>query len=345
MKKILCAVIASLLAFSLMACQNSAKPEDTISGYFEASKASDTVKANSFVNPKNIESSSGTSSSSDSEEAALESNLLDYMKSNNKKVEYSIKGADIKENTAVVTVDCKFVDASSILKDAIADYIPKALANAFSGAKTSDSDTSKEIAELMKDKIKTTKETFISKTIKVNCIKATDKWYIDKENDDLKNVFSSNFISAGNDISKSFGAAGSSSNSASSSAESPANKLSEINSYVISDVWNNGFCEIDSYLKTGKGSTGESIDIDFTLQQLDDSMKKKANYDSYISALDDSKYSNIKEIWKKLSAEADSLYGVVKAKKPVANDASAKFDTGKFQQYQEAFSDKITALQ
>lgn len=216
MKKIVYSLMVIALIFSFTACKSQAKPEDTVTGYFEALKASDTSKANSFVNPKNIESSSATSSSSDSEKT-LENNLLDYFKGNNKKVVYSIKSTDVKENSAVVTVDCKFVDASSILKGAIADYIPKALADAFSGTKKSDSDSAKEIAELMKDKIKTTKETFTSKTIKVTCVKSADQWYIDKEDDDLKNVFSSNFVSAGNDISKSFGAAGSSDDSAASS--------------------------------------------------------------------------------------------------------------------------------
>ncbi len=216
MKKIVYSLMAIVLIVSFTACKSEAKPEDTVTGYFEALKASDTSKANSFVNPKNIESSSTTSSGSDSEKAALENNLLDYFKGNNKKVVYSIKSTDVKENSAVVTVDCKFVDASPILKGAIADYIPKALADAFSGTQKSDSDSAKEIAELMKDKIKSTKETFLSKTIKINCIKTADKWYIDKEDDDLKNVFSSNFVSASNDISKSFGAAGSSDGSASS---------------------------------------------------------------------------------------------------------------------------------
>lgn len=61
-----------------------------------------------------------------------------------------------------MTVECKFVDAAPILKDSIADYIPKALAEAFTGGQDPDK-SSKEISELMKNKIQTTKETFIEK--------------------------------------------------------------------------------------------------------------------------------------------------------------------------------------
>jgi hypothetical protein len=342
MKKAACAILSIALVFSLSACQSKAKPEDTVKGYFEAEKASDTTKASTFVNPKNASSEASSPAASDSEEADLEKDLIDYLKGNNKKVEYTIKSTDEKDSSATVTVDCKFVDAAPMFKDSITDYISKAFAKAFTDSASSD-DSEKEITKLMKSRIKTTKETFASKTIKVNCVKIDEKWYIDKVNDDLQNVFSSNLVNAGNEISKSFGGTGSS-RSASSSAESSKEKLNEISDYITDDIWNKGFCDIDSYVKTGKSSTGESLDIDFTLQQLDSSMKKKADYDSYVSKLDDSKYSSIKSIWTKLSGETDSLYKNVKAKKPVANSSST-FDTGKFEQYMQAFSDAADKLE
>lgn len=344
MRKLVCAVISAVIVIGMSACQSASKPEDAVKGYFEAAKASDTEKMNSFVNPKNASSEDSSSTSSGrKEEIDLVNDLFDYIKGNNKKVTYSIKSADTKDSSAVVTVDCKFVDAGPILKDSIADYIPKAFAKAFEESQSSDN-SAKEIITLMRNKIKTTKETFTNKTIKINCVKINDKWYVDKENEDLKNVFTSNLVSAGNEISKSFDETGSSdSTSSSSSSESSKDKLSEINGYVIDDIWNKGFCDIDSYIKTGKNSMGETLDIDFSLQQLDDSMKKKADYDSYISKLDGSKYAKVKSIWTKLSAETDSLYKKVKAKKPVAN-SNTSLDTGKFEQYQEAFSDAIDEI-
>ncbi len=223
MKKVSFCLLTIAIAISLAACQNSPQPEDAVKGYFEAAKASDTAKANTFVNPKNVSSEDSSSvSSGDQEEIDLANNLLDYLKSNNKKVTYNITNIDTKDNTATVTADCKFVDGSSILKDAIADYIPKAFAEAFSGGQDPKK-TAKEIAELMKDKIKTTKETFTTKTIKINCIRTDGKWYIDKEDDELKNVFASNLISAGHDISKSFGE--SSSSASANSSSQPVSKF------------------------------------------------------------------------------------------------------------------------
>ena len=344
MKKAFCLILSIMLIIGLAACQSSPKPEDTVKKYFEAGKSFDTERMNSFVNSKNVSSeSSSSSASSDSEEADLVKYCMDYLKGNAKKVTYSIKGSDIKDATATVTVDCKYVDGSAILRDSVSDYIVKAVGEAFSGTQNS-SNSSKEIAQIMTDKMKTTKEIFTTKTIKINCVKINDKWCIDKVNDDLSDVFLSGFVSAGNEISESFDNSDSSESDSSSSnasqAESVKNKLSEIDDYIISDIWNKGFCNINSYLTEGKGSTGESLDIDFTLQQLDDAMKKKTDYDTYISKLDGNKYSKVKSIWEKLSPEIDVLYKSIKAKKPIAN-SNTSFDTGKFQQYRDAFSDAV----
>lgn len=204
MKKLFCYLVSIMVIVSLTACQSAASPKDTVSGYFEASKASDTTKANTFVNPKNVssEASSGTSSG-DKEETNISNSLIDYIKSNNKKVTYNVESEDVKENSATVTVDCKFVDASAILKDTMSDFISQALSKAFTSSGSSE-DSAKEIAKLMNDKVKTAKEKFTQKTIQVHCVKINNKWYINEEDDDLKNVFDSNLISAGKDLSSAF---------------------------------------------------------------------------------------------------------------------------------------------
>ena len=230
MRKIICFIFSVILIISLTACQSAAKPEDTVDGYFEAAKVSDTAKAKTFINPQNVsseKSSSGTSSG-DQEETDILKSITDYINSNNKKVTYSIKDEDIKGNSAIVTVDCKFVDASAILKDVMADYIAQAFAKAFTSSQSAD-DSAKEITKLINDKAKTAKETFTEKTIKVNCVKINEKWYIDKEDDDLKNVFDSNLVSAGKDISSSFGNSSSSSESPQASSES----VSKFNNNVL----------------------------------------------------------------------------------------------------------------
>jgi len=254
MKKSFCYIFSVMLMISLTACQSTANPENTVNGYFEAAKLSDAAKANTFINPKNV-SSEGTSSGTSSgnkEETDILNSVTDYINSNNKKVTYSIKNEDDKENSAIVTVDCKFVDASAILKDAMADYVAQAFAKAFTSSQNPD-DSAKEITKLVIDKTKTAKETFIEKTIKVNCVKINGKWYIDKEDDDLRNVFDSNLVSAGKDISSAFGESGSSSSSENSQASSSESVSKFQNNVLTTDDFK---LEITKYKVIAPGETG-----------------------------------------------------------------------------------------
>ena len=233
MRKYLCCLFSVLLMIGLVACQSAPKPEDTVKGYFEAGKNFDTAKMSSFVNPKNVSSGSSSSgTSSDSGEAELEKYCMDYLKGNAKKITYRIKGSDVKDSTATITVDCKYVDGSPILRDAVSDYMVKAFGEAFSGTQSS-SNSSKEIAQIMTDKMKTTKETFTTKTIKINCVKIDKKWYIDKINDDLSDVFLSGFVSAGKEISKSFSNSNSSASSESGDKSNSSLSASKFKNNIL----------------------------------------------------------------------------------------------------------------
>ncbi|MBP1993731.1 hypothetical protein [Paenibacillus eucommiae] len=120
--------------------------------------------------------------------------------------------------------------------------------------------------------------------------------------------------------------------------------LREINKFLTSDIWNEGFVNISWYVKQGTGSTGETLDIDFTIERLGKTMVKKKEYDDYINGLNE-EYDGIKQVWTKLSGEIDRLYAQIQANPPVAKDDNYDFDTGLYQQYKDAFSDDVKALQ
>jgi hypothetical protein len=126
-------------------------------------------------------------------------------------------------------------------------------------------------------------------------------------------------------------------------SNSDGQKLQEVRNYIVSDIWNKGFVDISSYISTGTSSTGQKLDIDFTVQQLDKAMEKKQDYDKYMNELD-SKFDSIKDIWSKLSDETDRLYKVVKTDPPKENVQNSNFDTGIFNQYMSAFIDEVDAL-
>ncbi|MEI7027950.1 hypothetical protein [Paenibacillus sp. y28] len=133
--------------------------------------------------------------------------------------------------------------------------------------------------------------------------------------------------------------------SASAKKEEPTveSKLEEISKFITVSFWNEGFVTISWYKNSGTGSTGEKIDIDFTIERLGKAMEKKEEYNTFIQGLD-GKYDHVKQVWSKLSVETDNLYNQLKNNKPQANEKSYKFDTGLFQQYSKAFDDDVRKL-
>ncbi|MGG1518076.1 hypothetical protein ABE504_21845 [Paenibacillus oryzisoli] len=125
--------------------------------------------------------------------------------------------------------------------------------------------------------------------------------------------------------------------------ETVESKLSQINSFMTVNFWNEGFVNISWYTGEGTGSTGEKIDIDLIIDRLGKAMEKKAEYDTYMKGLD-AKYDTIKPVWTKLSSETDKLYKQLKDNKPQAKDKKYAFDTGLFKQYSQAFGDDVNAL-
>jgi hypothetical protein len=201
MKKLLSLFVVLTISFGLCSCAKQAKPEDTVKNFFEAVKASDSEKMNTYVS-QNSGSSLSSSASTSSGEEKVEKELSNYFKDNMKKIAYNIKSSEINGNSAIVTVDCKYIDGSSIIKDTVTSYLAKIIAQAITGANVNSSTAENEFEETLSDKIKNTKETFINKTIKINCVKTNNKWYISKIDDDLQNVLLSNFMSIKNDLSK-----------------------------------------------------------------------------------------------------------------------------------------------
>ncbi|SFB62503.1 hypothetical protein SAMN05216312_1224 [Cohnella sp. OV330] len=124
---------------------------------------------------------------------------------------------------------------------------------------------------------------------------------------------------------------------------SPEDKLGDIRNFVTSDIWNSGFIDVSNFIRRGTGSTGETLDIDFTMERLAKSMEQKKEYDEYINGLGE-EYADIKSVWTKLSGEIDKLYEHLKQNPPKANTTDEGFDTALFQQYSEAFRDDVTEL-
>jgi hypothetical protein len=252
------------------------------------------------------------------------------------KLNFKIISSSIEGDTATVKTEITNTDLKLILGEYVKQAFAAAFANAFS-SELSDEEMQKQSEQIFIDLLKKKDNKTITSTVDIKLSKNENSWKIDM-NESLQDAVLGGFISAAKDLEASFNEGNTSQDA------STKDKLIEVQNYVVGDIWNDGFSDISSYLATGKSSTGETMDIDLTLQQLDSAMTKKANYDAYINGLDE-KYAKVKQIWSKLSPEIDKLYGQIKEKKPTANDSSYEFDTGLFSQYMDAFIDSINELE
>lgn len=200
-------LLIAVLTVSLSAC-STLRPEDTVNGYLTAAKQFDSVKMATYVNPNSTstspvldDASAAPSSSSDK----IEQFFMDYLKVNAAKMTYKIQSTEIDKDTAKVSVDCKYVDSTPLLTSVISEYFKQALSLAFSGSEMTDEQTTAIMESIITEQLKSITDTYIEKTIVINCVKIDGKWLIDSPSDDLQNVIMSNFLSASKDIASSFG--------------------------------------------------------------------------------------------------------------------------------------------
>lgn len=124
------------------------------------------------------------------------------------------------------------------------------------------------------------------------------------------------------------------------SEQAIADKLFEISNWLTLDVWNKGFCDISHYIGRGKSSTGETLDIEYTLRKLDTTMEKAMEYDAFIVGLpDEDRFEEMKYIWtEKLYPEINNLYSDIQDNKPEAEDLTRSFETSLYKTYSSDFS-------
>lgn len=191
MKKLLCAILALALTFSVAGCAGAApetKPDEAVKGFFEAAKQFDFAAMNKFVNPDKPIDESSLNMEDESEKA-----FVDYFKENAKKITYSIKGSEVSGDTATVTVDCKYIDGATLFQDVMTEYMEKAMEDALNGKEISEEEATSQMMQLLKDKQASAEPTYIETTIPLKCVKINNQWYIEDVGTEIENMITSNF--------------------------------------------------------------------------------------------------------------------------------------------------------
>jgi hypothetical protein len=321
-------LVSFVLCFSLvfMGCGSSREtPEQAVTNLLTAIKNLDVETIQKYVVYEDL--FSGDPESEDLIENEENTKLL------TNKLSFKILSSTSEGDTAVVKTEITSIDMAVILGEYMQQAMALAFSNAFAGgAAKSDEEIDAQAEQIFKDLLNRENNKMKTSTIDIKLTKTETGWRLNSD-EEFEDAILGGLISASKAIDESFGG-----------GDSPESKLQEIRNFVISDIWNKGFCDISHYLGDGKSSTGESLDIDFTLEQLADAMGTKAEYDTFIDSLEGEKYAKIKQIWSKLSAEIDRLYNQVLEKKPETNDSGYDFDTGRFNQYMDAFIDEVREL-
>ncbi|WP_019850598.1 hypothetical protein [Desulfitobacterium sp. PCE1] len=296
--------------------------EQSVKKALNAIKAADTETASKYIDYNELVNAGSTKSLDTEDEKKSE----DMSKMIFKNIEYKILESSEEEKTAVVKTEITNLDMSNVM----AGFISQLLPLAFSGLdeKQLDEKSFEIFTNLVSSETKT-----VTKTVGINLSKGEEGWKIVGD-DVLADALTGGLVSFSANMNGNNG----------SNGDSDIGKLQEMRNWLIGKVWNEGFVDIQHYVARGKSSTGQTLDIEFTLEQLDATMKKKTDYDSFIGGLAEEQYSQIKSIWGRLSPEIDRLYDQIKGTPPVANDASNSFDTGKFEQYMDAFTDAVDDL-
>lgn len=131
------------------------------------------------------------------------------------------------------------------------------------------------------------------------------------------------------------------SKSESKQGKTDINKLTEVRDWLVSDIWNRGICDMSFYYRSGKSSTGQTMDAGFAIEELEKAYAKRPEYDALMSSLSD-EFSDMKEYYAKIMGQVEILLREIK--KRGAEKTGEGLDTGLYNQYFDAFDARYYEL-
>lgn len=109
--------------------------------------------------------------------------------------------------------------------------------------------------------------------------------------------------------------------------------LMDAYNWVVSDLWNDSFCDIYHYVEDGRNAVGREMDIQTSIENADKAIKKSDLYDDFINSLNKKDYKELKSKWDDIRNEIDMLYARIKEETPRAADETYIFDKDNFNTY------------
>lgn len=119
--------------------------------------------------------------------------------------------------------------------------------------------------------------------------------------------------------------------------KSDADKVQEVYSWIVGDLWNDGICPMSHYYEDGTGVLGETMDPAFTVSRLKKAYRKRGEYDAAMRSLPDT-YADLKTYYGKVIEQVEALYRIIVAQG--TRQTGERLDTGLYNQYFDAFRDE-----
>lgn len=336
MKKVSCVIIIFAMLFLLTACNNNS-PEKTVIKLCDSIKSFDLLAIKDCLNDP--EESFNSGSSMDLSELESNNMLASYY-SNLKKwasnINCKIVNTETANETATVTANIKFKDASQIMAIAMANYISQGIALSLTGA--TEETMATVFAGCIDDAVKNNDVQQTEKNIVFTLVKNGSEWKIDKMPEEMLDVLTANSLSM---FSK-FNQSTTGSNSANQHQETAPYTSSntyetlsdfESNDYydvLYGDVYSNKYYTYLVFAVQAKKDGKASATIYFfdeegnVVEKKDDTITLCAGYINYFSVYFDNEvpantYDATVKV-RELSFSEDERQAVVMEKYNVSND-------------------------
>ena len=262
-RKMAAIMIAATICCLLAACGSSNSPSATAKTLFEAIKAFDVKKMQScLLTP-------GESSDiSELESNSMSNVMIKSWKEWASKLEYTIAETKAEGDTAFVTVNCKYVDASAVTAAAISAYMLKAIGVALSGGSQDSLDSL--LTECFEDAIKTADIQMAEEKVTLEMVKSGNDWKVKSLPNEVIHIFTSNSIKSLQKLSDAF-----SSSSDTPTTEAPTTETPTTEAPTTAPTTEAALTEVGYWIMTHYKSKDKDLD-EATLRKYEEASGFKA---------------------------------------------------------------------
>ena len=190
MKKILAILMAAVLVFGLVACGKGGSskepgPEDTVSAFCDAlndldfSKMKACLKSGDLADDLNMDD--------------VPEEFLDMIRTWAKEIRYKVGTPETKGSDSKVRVDFTYVDAASVIREALTQYVTRAIAAAL-GGDTSEEAMTKILIDCLKEAQKSVKTGTKEAGVDFYLEQADGKWLIKDAPEEIVRILLANML-------------------------------------------------------------------------------------------------------------------------------------------------------